>query len=172
MDNFYFALVIIIAYFLGNISPSTIIARSRGIDIKKEGSVYLENLIFNEYIQDSRVELMINLIFDSGYLLNANDFKLIYSIDSYFYDKSSDKRKELVKKLFSEHSSKTNKVHLTFEMIDAFNKKDFKRVKELIKQGADPGYDNYKLLKKAIVLKNKEMVEFFIDYLKKDPNFK
>ena len=38
MDNFYFALVIIIAYFLGNISPSTIIARSRGIDIKKEGS--------------------------------------------------------------------------------------------------------------------------------------
>lgn len=30
--------VLLIAYFIGNISPSTILARSRGIDIKKEGS--------------------------------------------------------------------------------------------------------------------------------------
>lgn len=31
-------LSIVIAYFLGNISPSTLIGRARGIDIKKEGS--------------------------------------------------------------------------------------------------------------------------------------
>lgn len=31
-------LVILIAYFIGNISPSTIMARARGLDIKKEGS--------------------------------------------------------------------------------------------------------------------------------------
>lgn len=31
-------LAIVIAYFLGNISPSTLIGRARGIDIKKEGS--------------------------------------------------------------------------------------------------------------------------------------
>lgn len=34
----YTALAIVIAYFLGNISPSTLIGRARGIDIKKEGS--------------------------------------------------------------------------------------------------------------------------------------
>ncbi|MDO4393125.1 MAG: glycerol-3-phosphate 1-O-acyltransferase PlsY [Bacillota bacterium] len=33
-----FIIAIVIAYVLGNISPSTIMARSRGIDIKKEGS--------------------------------------------------------------------------------------------------------------------------------------
>ena len=38
MDKFLFVLVIIIAYFLGNISPSTIIGRLHGINIKKEGS--------------------------------------------------------------------------------------------------------------------------------------
>lgn len=32
------AAVYLAAYFLGNISPSTILARARGIDIKKEGS--------------------------------------------------------------------------------------------------------------------------------------
>ena len=31
-------LLVLACYFVGNISPSTIIARSRGIDIKKEGS--------------------------------------------------------------------------------------------------------------------------------------
>jgi glycerol-3-phosphate acyltransferase PlsY len=38
MEKFYFVLVIVVAYFLGNISPSTILAKSMGIDIKKEGS--------------------------------------------------------------------------------------------------------------------------------------
>lgn len=38
MDRFVFFLVIIIAYLLGNISPSTLIGRAHGIDIKKEGS--------------------------------------------------------------------------------------------------------------------------------------
>ena len=38
MNRFMFFLVIVIAYFLGNISPSTLIGRARGIDIKKEGS--------------------------------------------------------------------------------------------------------------------------------------
>lgn len=38
MDKFMFILVIVIAYFLGNISPSTLIGRSMGVDIKKEGS--------------------------------------------------------------------------------------------------------------------------------------
>jgi glycerol-3-phosphate acyltransferase PlsY len=38
MEKFYFVLVIVIAYFLGNISPSTILARARGVDIKSEGS--------------------------------------------------------------------------------------------------------------------------------------
>ena len=32
------ALAAVIAYFIGNISPSTLLARARGIDIKKEGS--------------------------------------------------------------------------------------------------------------------------------------
>ena len=36
--SFEFVLVVVIAYFLGNISPSTIQARMRGLDIKKEGS--------------------------------------------------------------------------------------------------------------------------------------
>lgn len=31
-------LLIILAYFLGNISPSTLLARAKGLDIKKEGS--------------------------------------------------------------------------------------------------------------------------------------
>lgn len=38
MDNFWFVLVIVIAYLLGNISPSTILAKAKGIDIKKAGS--------------------------------------------------------------------------------------------------------------------------------------
>ncbi len=38
MNRFIFFLVIIIAYFLGNISPATLIGRAHGIDIKKEGS--------------------------------------------------------------------------------------------------------------------------------------
>ena len=38
MDKFIFILFVIIAYFLGNISPSTIIGRMHGVDIKKEGS--------------------------------------------------------------------------------------------------------------------------------------
>lgn len=38
MDKFMFILVIVIAYFLGNISPSTLIGRAMGVDIKKEGS--------------------------------------------------------------------------------------------------------------------------------------
>ena len=33
-----FIFVIVIAYFLGNISPSTLIGRAMGVDIKKEGS--------------------------------------------------------------------------------------------------------------------------------------
>lgn len=38
MDTFMFILAIVIAYFLGNISPSTLLGRAKGIDIKKEGS--------------------------------------------------------------------------------------------------------------------------------------
>ena len=38
MDKFMFIPVIVIAYFLGNISPSTLIGRAMGVDIKKEGS--------------------------------------------------------------------------------------------------------------------------------------
>lgn len=38
METFWFVLVIIIAYFLGNISPSILLGRARGVDIKKEGS--------------------------------------------------------------------------------------------------------------------------------------
>jgi acyl-phosphate glycerol 3-phosphate acyltransferase len=37
-DRIWFALVIIIAYFLGNISPSILIGRQKGIDIKSSGS--------------------------------------------------------------------------------------------------------------------------------------
>ena len=37
-NNVLLALVYLAAYFIGNISPSTIIAKSQGIDIKKEGS--------------------------------------------------------------------------------------------------------------------------------------
>ncbi len=33
-----YAVLIILAYFIGNISPSTMLAKSRGLDIKKEGS--------------------------------------------------------------------------------------------------------------------------------------
>lgn len=33
-----FIILVLIAYFLGNISPSTLLARARGMDIKKEGS--------------------------------------------------------------------------------------------------------------------------------------
>lgn len=38
MDKFLFVLAIVIAYFFGNISPSILIGRSMGIDIKKAGS--------------------------------------------------------------------------------------------------------------------------------------
>ncbi len=38
METFWFAAVIVIAYFLGNISPSTLLGRAMGIDIKKAGS--------------------------------------------------------------------------------------------------------------------------------------
>ncbi|MEF9921510.1 MAG: glycerol-3-phosphate 1-O-acyltransferase PlsY [Anaerovoracaceae bacterium] len=38
MDRFLFILVIVIAYFLGNISPAIIIGKVNGVDIKKEGS--------------------------------------------------------------------------------------------------------------------------------------
>lgn len=38
METGMFILVIVIAYFLGNISPSTLLARAAGLDIKKEGS--------------------------------------------------------------------------------------------------------------------------------------
>jgi len=38
MDKFMFIFVIVLAYFLGNISPSTLIGRAMGVDIKKEGS--------------------------------------------------------------------------------------------------------------------------------------
>lgn len=38
MDNVWLVLVIVVGYFLGNISPSTIIGRINGVDIKKEGS--------------------------------------------------------------------------------------------------------------------------------------
>lgn len=38
MDKIMFVLAIVIAYFLGNISPSILIGRSMGVDIKKEGS--------------------------------------------------------------------------------------------------------------------------------------
>lgn len=34
----YLLLFALIAYFIGNVSPSTILARARGLDIKKEGS--------------------------------------------------------------------------------------------------------------------------------------
>lgn len=38
MTDVTFVLVIVLAYFLGNISPSTLLARAAGLDIKKEGS--------------------------------------------------------------------------------------------------------------------------------------
>ncbi len=38
MDTFWFIFVIVIAYFLGNISPSILLGRAKGVDIKKEGS--------------------------------------------------------------------------------------------------------------------------------------
>lgn len=38
METFWFILVIVVAYFLGNISPSTLLGRAMGVDIKKEGS--------------------------------------------------------------------------------------------------------------------------------------
>lgn len=38
METFWFVLVIIIAYFLGNISPSILLGRAMGVDIKNEGS--------------------------------------------------------------------------------------------------------------------------------------
>lgn len=38
MNNLYFVLAVVIAYLLGNISPSTILAKLAGKDIKKEGS--------------------------------------------------------------------------------------------------------------------------------------
>lgn len=38
MLSFKFALAVVIAYFLGNISPSILLGRAMGIDIKKEGS--------------------------------------------------------------------------------------------------------------------------------------
>ena len=38
MDTVLFALAIVIAYFLGNISPSILLGRAMGVDIKKEGS--------------------------------------------------------------------------------------------------------------------------------------
>ncbi len=38
MDTLLFVLAIVIAYFLGNISPSILLGRAMGVDIKKEGS--------------------------------------------------------------------------------------------------------------------------------------
>ena len=38
MDNLYLVLAVVIAYLLGNISPSTILAKMAGKDIKKAGS--------------------------------------------------------------------------------------------------------------------------------------
>lgn len=38
MDTAMLILVIVLAYFIGNISPSTLLGRAAGIDIKKEGS--------------------------------------------------------------------------------------------------------------------------------------
>lgn len=38
METLQFVIVIVIAYFLGNISPATLLARAVGKDIKKEGS--------------------------------------------------------------------------------------------------------------------------------------
>lgn len=37
-ENIIFVILLILSYFLGTLSPSSIIARSRGLDIKKEGS--------------------------------------------------------------------------------------------------------------------------------------
>lgn len=38
MNSIFLIAAIIIAYFLGNISPSILIARAKGVDIRKEGS--------------------------------------------------------------------------------------------------------------------------------------
>lgn len=38
MSYLNFVLLLVISYFLGNISPSTLLAKARGLDIKKEGS--------------------------------------------------------------------------------------------------------------------------------------
>ena len=38
MDKVLFVLTIVAAYFLGNISPSILLGRAMGVDIKKEGS--------------------------------------------------------------------------------------------------------------------------------------
>ena len=37
-ENILFVILLIASYLLGNISPSTLLARARGLDIKKEGS--------------------------------------------------------------------------------------------------------------------------------------
>ena len=38
MDKLLYVIAIVIAYFLGNISPSILLGRAMGVDIKKEGS--------------------------------------------------------------------------------------------------------------------------------------
>ena len=38
MNYTLFILALVLAYLMGNISPSTILAKARGLDIKKEGS--------------------------------------------------------------------------------------------------------------------------------------
>ena len=38
METGLFVLAIVIAYFLGNMSPSILLGRAMGVDIKKEGS--------------------------------------------------------------------------------------------------------------------------------------
>ena len=37
-DGAIFVVMILVAYLLGNISPSTLLAKAKGIDIKSEGS--------------------------------------------------------------------------------------------------------------------------------------
>lgn len=145
---------------------------SKKIDINQSGSEYIGSLIVDEDLNDKRVEIMLKLIFNNGYILKKSDFTTLKGIGEYFYNKSPEKRKKLVKDLFYEHSKKTNNIHLGIDMVDAFRRKDYKKVKELVLQGADPAFNDYELLKKAISIKNKDMVHFFADYLKKDPNFK
>ena len=64
METLQFVIVIVIAYFLENISPATLLARAVGKDIKKEGSGNAGTT--NALRVLGKKEAMITLIVDIG----------------------------------------------------------------------------------------------------------